>query len=447
VNPRVSNLLCRAIQTARRNPFFAQLAELEQSQAWSAERLRELQQRRLTAMLRHAAARVPYYRELLRAAGVDPAAPHSLDALPALPVLTKEDVRAAGDALVDELARPTSAQWTSGSTGEAMRVLGDQRSDAAGLTPKARGLGWHGITYGMRQAWVWRRFGSPRRQHLSHWLENHVVLPCHGVIDARAARDFHARCARFRPVLLFGNPSALVRFAHVLEDAGLDGRELGLAKILGSGEPLLAAQVAVLERVFGAPVIAEYGCTEFGIVAFPCEHGSPHWTAEHAILETLPGSTPGARRLVVTGLMNRVMPLIRYEVGDEIELGDGPCACGRALPVVRRVVGRSSATLRLEGGGRVAPAALSELAEAVLPIPGVRQIRFVQEAVGRVTVEMGTGSGAPVERAAATVAGTLERLSGGKLRADFHWTDDLAPEATGKRSLVRVRIGGGEADR
>jgi len=62
VNPRVSNLLCRAIQTARRNPFFAQLAELEQSQAWSAERLRELQQRRLTAMLRHAAARVPYYR-------------------------------------------------------------------------------------------------------------------------------------------------------------------------------------------------------------------------------------------------------------------------------------------------------------------------------------------------------------------------------------------------
>jgi len=447
MDPRLSYLLCRSIQAVRRRPFFAQVAELERTQAWPAERLRALQQERLTALLRRAAAHVPYYRDLFRSHGFDAASPRSLDELAALPVLTKERVREAGDRLVDERRRerPGSVQWTSGSTGVPLAIHGDHRSEAAALTPRVRGLRWHGIEYGAREAWVWRRFDRPLLQRVSHWLENHMVWPLHGSVDEAAARDFHARCLRFAPRLLFGNPSALSRLAYALEDAGLDGRRIGLRLVLGSGEPLLSSQAALLGRVFGAPVSAEYGCTEFGIVAFPCEHANAHWTAEHVILETHPSATPGVQRLMLTGLMNDTMPLIRYELGDEVLLGDGSCPCGRALPVVRRVVGRTSARLRLADGRSFSSAEIEPLVEQALAIPRVRQIRFVQTHVGSVTVEVATESATPVAPAEETLRSALDRLSGGRLRVQFTWMDDLLPEATGKRSIVLSRIEGAAA--
>lgn len=108
-------------------------------------------------------------------------------------------------------------------------------------------------------------------------------------------------------------------------------------------------------RAYGCETLEIYGCNEIGNMAWQCrEAGSLHIESESAIVEVtdVRADTGGVRvgTVVVTNLENRVMPFLRYEVGDEMVLPESSeCACGRTLPVLGRVHGRSDDVLEVDG--------------------------------------------------------------------------------------------------
>ncbi|NEQ25105.1 MAG: hypothetical protein F6K28_39685 [Microcoleus sp. SIO2G3] len=90
----------------------------------------------------------------------------------------------------------------------------------------------------------------------------------------------------------------------------------------------------MLEDVFHAPVINEYGCQETGIFGLTCpEAGHLHLDGERCLYEVLNG------QLVTTDLFNLVMPVVRYKCGDLLELNTEPCPCGRP-GITAKVLGR-----------------------------------------------------------------------------------------------------------
>ncbi|GAA2522568.1 phenylacetate--CoA ligase family protein [Winogradskya humida] len=118
-----------------------------------------------------------------------------------------------------------------------------------------------------------------------------------------------------------------------------------LRALFVGGEPLSAARRARIAQIWNTPVVEEYGATETGSLAGECPHGRLHLWADRAIFEVHdPGSgrcAPyGRGQLVVTPLYRSAMPLLRYNIEDEVEISDAPCACGWALPSVR-VLGRA----------------------------------------------------------------------------------------------------------
>lgn len=119
-----------------------------------------------------------------------------------------------------------------------------------------------------------------------------------------------------------------------------------LRALFVGGEPLSQARRERISRVWGVPVVEEYGSTETGSLAGECRYGTLHLWADRAIFEVHDSQTgdiktEGHGELVVTPLYRQAMPLLRYNLEDNVEVSYTDCPCGWNLPQVR-VLGRAA---------------------------------------------------------------------------------------------------------
>jgi phenylacetate-CoA ligase len=118
-----------------------------------------------------------------------------------------------------------------------------------------------------------------------------------------------------------------------------------LKAIIGIGSQLTPSLRARLEESFGCPVHMAYGLNEIGKVATRCPEGRYHVNTEHCLVQIArPDGSPCAPgevgHVLVTGLNNMSMPLLRYDTGDLAEVVEAPCPCGRTLPSFGDIAGR-----------------------------------------------------------------------------------------------------------
>ena len=116
--------------------------------------------------------------------------------------------------------------------------------------------------------------------------------------------------------------------------------------ILSSYEYTSVTHRAIMERVFGVPVIDLYGSSETGHLLIETDNvmrPSP----ETALMETT--ASDGVGELLVTTLTNPYLPLLRYEIGDYVErVADGYLVHGRKRDALRDAEGRIVTTRQVD---------------------------------------------------------------------------------------------------
>lgn len=337
------------------------LGRLETMQYWKRQELEAWQAGELASIVEHAVSSVPYYRERiseneLKAVRRDP------KALSELPVLTKDCVRENFDQLQapEYSQRPKQDVSTSGSTGKPLRIVTNNEAFGRYFAAKFRALRWYGVNFADRQLRVWGLMF--RKDKRVYWkardlLQNRMRISSLDLSDATLERSFEP-VRRFQPVYINGYTSAIQRLADFIEQTRKDGRSLGVRLVVPTAEMLYDWQRQQIERVFGCPVMNEYGGSEVMAIAYQCPAGSMHISHENCIVEVLddrnrpvPPGTEGL--LTVTSLCTRAMPLIRYQNGDLVtRTEDLECSCGRqpGLFGLARIVGRSTdVLLRADG--------------------------------------------------------------------------------------------------
>jgi phenylacetate-CoA ligase len=297
-------------------------------------------------------------------------------------------LRAEFEALRSDAYRdkPVHRKKTSGSTGTSVAVVVDEEAQQFKRACTLRSDEWSGWRLGERKACVW---GNPEylQQGWRGWLRNTLLERAAFLdtlrMDQAAMKRFRSDLRRRPPSLLFGHAHSLYLFAEFCRAEGGAGfRPRGIvstAMVLHDWERL------AIEEVFGGKVTNRYGCEELSLIACECEqHDGLHINADSVYVEVLrPDGSPcqpgevGA--VVVTDLVNRAMPLIRYQVGDMAALSDRQCACGRGLPLLERIAGRVADYVVTPSGEMVSGISLTE--NFAMLVPGIAQLQIIQEQV------------------------------------------------------------------
>jgi len=140
-------------------PTFAILKELEKSQWWSSERIKDLQLKRFSDLVRNAYKHTPYWRSVMDEHGILPGDIRSLDDLRRFPLLEKSTLRTRLEEMVwkDE-GRRLLLTRTSGSTNEALQFYSNSNREANINAARIRGHRWIGVNIGEKEGYFW---GAP----------------------------------------------------------------------------------------------------------------------------------------------------------------------------------------------------------------------------------------------------------------------------------------------
>lgn len=361
------------------------LRTLERTQFDPPGVIRARQLDALKKQLQHAWDTVPYYRAAWAKAGVHPSDVRELRDLEAFPVLTKADIRRHNQALVSSAfgIAQLREKRTSGSTGVPLTIYCDEPAMQWKTACTIRSDEWSGYRLGQRVAKAW---GNPEYRHFglkgrlrNHFFDRAVYLDTLNLNDARLA-EFARAIRRYRPGLVFGHAHSLYLVACALKKSGvLNVRPNG---IISTAMILHDWQRAVIEEVFGRKVTNRYGCEEVSLIASECEeHSGLHVNADSLYTEV---QSDG--KLLVTDIVNRGMPLVRYQVGDVVVPSSRLCKCGRGLPLIERVEGRDADYVVTPAGNLISGISLTENFANL--IPGTAQVQIVQESITQLQIRL-----------------------------------------------------------
>jgi phenylacetate-CoA ligase len=360
--------------------------QMEVSQWWDPGRLHDFQLEKLRDLLLHAQMHVPYYRRLFTDAGLDAAAVRSLSDLARIPLLTKPLIRAHTEALKSDQARYLARYNTGGSSGEPLVFFIGKRRKSHDIAAKWRATRWWDVDIGDPEIVIW---GSPielgaqdRLRNLRDRMLRTKLLPAFEM-SAEKLDGFLAEIRAMRPKMLFGYPSALSHIARHAQSQGVRMDDLGIKVAFVTSERLYDDQRQQISAVFNCPVANGYGGRDAGFIAHECPHGGMHITAEDIIVEIIDAQgnplPPGeSGEITVTHLATHDFPFIRYQTGDMAILHDEPCSCGRGLPLIREIQGRSTDFIVAQDGTIMHGLALIYI---LRDLPQIDAFKIVQESL------------------------------------------------------------------
>jgi phenylacetate-CoA ligase len=139
---------------------------------------------------------------------------------------------------------------------------------------------------------------------------------------------------------LEGYSSMIYEVAKLINELDIVSK-LTLKMVKGTSEKIFDQYQEVALKAFGKKIISEYGAAEAGIIAFECAHGNMHITMENVIVEK------ENNEIIVTNLVSKSFPIIRYRLGDYVELDKKiKCSCGMAHHIIKDVMGRVGNVIR-----------------------------------------------------------------------------------------------------
>jgi len=331
---------------------------MEQSQFWSPDRIREFQWRELRSLLEHVYRSVPYYQKKYALAGIELEDIKTREDFAKLPPLTRDEVKAFRAEMCSEgYKNRLIPHATGGSSGVPTQFFITRDSYDWRCAASARAYSWSGYRTGERTLYLW---GAPvgRVSRLAkaklggyRFLRRELVVPTFVQTPELWQNTFEAALA-FRPSFIVGYVSSLEQFARFLLTQHL--MIPGLRAVLAAAEPVYSGTRELAEKAFRAPLYETYGSREFMSIAAECEqHNGLHIHAENLLVEAESDRHGEPSELLITDLHNYGMPFIRYRIGDLGFLSDSVCRCGRGLPLIRRVEGRTLEMIRTSDGRMV----------------------------------------------------------------------------------------------
>ncbi len=363
-----------------------------------------------------------------------------------LPELRKVDVIGSIDSLMRSDMTAVSVVSTGGSTGTPLRLPVGAEGAARTRAKQAEGRLKYGVHYRDRCFLIWghsnaigkglRPLLERWKRLLKDWLVGYYRLSAYD-LGVSVLQSKFADFVRFKPKWLCGYSSAVVAFARANSENQKQAQRTGLKMVLCSAERLNDEEAAELEAFFGAPIALEYGSVEFGPIAYTHPQETGMYVMDDLLVEAIPTDRPSIYRLLVTSLYDRVVPLIRYDIGDEVRISD-PDFQGGVITRFDEVYGRSNDIITFMDGTAVHSETLTH---AVKGLDSVLNFQF-HKWDDRMELVLVTHPNAKQETLEQEIQSKLCSLNTNFNQLNIRYADDVEISSAGKRRWIIDHTGG-----
>lgn len=415
------------------------LRQLEASQWWSPEQVRELQNQKLRRLIAHVYANVPFYRDLMESRGLKPGDFQTTADLPLLPIVDKSVITSNyQDALCDRsIAQDRLIQAaSSGSTAERLHYWTTKPQKARKWAGLFRWWELAGYRFGdpyatFQLAGNQGLRGIPLLEGLEWAMLRHRWLSAQHMTDAILG-DYVRQLEHDRPVLLRSYTSTVYYLALYMVREGLN---VHIPAILTTGEMLSEHMRETIEQAFRpGRVFNEYGGDGMQIACECDRHNGLHINAETYFLEIVRDGQRVADgelgEVVLTNLEATATPFLRYNIHDVAALDPSPCSCGRGLPRLSRLEGRLTDLFVTADGHWLTVHQFT--AFFARRVPSVRAFQVIQRQVDDILIRLVVDEGFG-EADRQLIEETFRGYMGPNNRFTLERVDDIPTTPAGKR--------------
>ncbi|SEH71939.1 phenylacetate-CoA ligase [Rheinheimera pacifica] len=419
--------------------------QLEQSQWLPLEKLQQLQNHNLQRFITQLYQQVPYYRSLMQQHNLTPDDIQTAADLSKLPFLTKALISEHFTTLKADNAGELKRFNTGGSSGQPLIFLLGNERVSHDVAAKWRATRWWNVDIGDKEIVAW---GSPIELNAQDkariWrdrLFRSELVPAFDLTEDKLL-SFLQQIRDVKPRMLFGYPSVYHLLAQTAQRHGIAMNNLGIKVVFVTSERLYPYQRELISSVFGAPVANGYGGRDAGFIAHQCPHGGMHLSYEDIIVEivdaqgqVLPAGQAG--EIVVTHLATSEFPFVRYRTGDVGTIATNSCSCGRSLPLLESIEGRSTDFVMAADGTMMHGLALIYI---LRDISGITAFKIVQESLSLTAVQVVWQQGELPADIRQQICSGLQARLGQNVEIDVQQCDEIKPEKSGKYRYVISKV-------
>ncbi|MBN2395308.1 MAG: phenylacetate--CoA ligase family protein [Candidatus Atribacteria bacterium] len=414
----------------------ALLKTIDNSQWLSSENLEIYQYNKLKTLLKYAYENVHYYRDSFCKIGLIPEDIKSVKDLKNLPFITKNLIKRNLEKFKSaSLRKKLFRMNTGGSTGEPLIFFVDKDRICHDRAAHLRARRWWNIDIGDKEIVFW---GSPVELNTQDRLKTfrdlflNTKLLSAFKMGERQMFEYAKMIEKYKPKHIFGYPSSIYLFSRFLRKNGIKINQNMVRTIFVTGEVLYPYQKVTIEQTFGCPVANGYGGRDGGFIAHECPQHRLH-VSEDIIVEIInekgePASCGEKGEIVITHLNWFGMPFIRYKMGDIASRSDEMCPCGRVLPILTNIQGRSADFILTPEGNILH--ALSVI-YPIRDIEGIQQFKIIQKTLNSLIVNIVKSEDYNC-KSENKLNQYFEQLLGKDVTVEIDYVDNIAEEKSGK---------------
>lgn len=418
------------------------LHKLMRSQWWSYEELKELQDKKLRAIVKYAYETIPLYHEKLKNAGVRPEAIKTVEDLVKLPYTTKAEIHAN---FPDKVIAPQvdiNKCWTprtSGSTGIPLTVVYDEAAEdfekATALRPN--------LCCGQGLFDKWIVLTSPHHiKDKKRWFQEFGLFNPISISMFSDFKEQISKIEQIKPDIIDGYSSAIYLLAQEVKKSHTD---INPRIVFGTAEFLTEEMRDVINSVFGVEIFDQFGGVEMGRTAWECpEHAGYHIDMDAVVMEFIKDGeqvASGERgEIVYTNLYNYTMPIIRYRIEDVGIPADEKCPCGRGLPLMKLVEGRKDSFIKTPNGRIYPQMTFWSIMRMFSESDKIINFKVIQEKIDVIKIQIVPGRGFTQETIN-QLKSDIKNVLGEEVHIEVEPVDEIPREAGKVRSVVsKIKI-------
>ncbi len=408
------------------------LRQYRKEQWFSAEQLRDLQYNRLSNILEYARTKVSFYKNF-PASLSDP-----FEDIKQFPILSKAKINENLDQLLTVPKEKLIAESSSGSSGLQGTVYMDRSAQASLRAMQLLWFEWSGYRIGDSILQTGMSLQRGFIKGMKDYLLNTAYIPAFNLEPANLESILRVVGKNPRQYL-FGYASSLYVLAQTAIDLGISTIKFKYA--VSWGDKMFSHYREAIRRAFGCETLDLYGCSEGAMIAAQCPEGQFHLATNQCYIEVVddegqPVPDGNIGKVLATRLDNFAMPLIRYYVGDLVEmepLDHKRCDCGRQMPLLRRVIGRDTDIVVTRSGKRMIVHFFTAIFEHVAEIC---QFKVVQKNLDEMEIHFirnGNFGQATIAKLENQIHSHLQE------RFPIHWVEkhQISPTSSGKPQIVQ----------